>query len=116
LPRPLAMIRLLLRRPAWLMACPAAWLVTTLAVGAQQPGPASNGSARAVPPPPINNAAETVIPPAAVEVAESGRYGADVMVDVAFRVTSPRRPVIPTPTPAFVRFPTPTYFAPPSKP
>jgi len=39
-------------------------------------------AARAVPPPSRTGAEETVIPPAAVEVAESGRYGADVMVDV----------------------------------
>jgi acetolactate synthase I/II/III large subunit len=50
-------------------------------ISGAQPQGQSGPSSRAVPPP-INTAAETVIPPAPVEVAESGRYGADIMVDV----------------------------------
>src|SRR5262249_8482523 len=48
--------------------------------GAQQSAPAP--TPRAVPPPTKTGAEEAVIPPSRVEVAESGRYGADVMVDV----------------------------------
>jgi acetolactate synthase-1/2/3 large subunit len=48
-------------------------------VAAQQPGAARPA---AIPPPARTDAEETVIPPAPVEVAQSGRYGADVMIDV----------------------------------
>jgi acetolactate synthase-1/2/3 large subunit len=48
------------------------------AAGAQQPPPPG----RAIPPPARTDAEETVIPPAEVAVAQSGRYGADAMVDV----------------------------------
>jgi acetolactate synthase-1/2/3 large subunit len=65
-----------------------AGLVSAAALGLPSPSTAGQDAApnatptRAVLPPTRTDAEETVIPPAAVDVAGSGRYGADVMVDV----------------------------------